>query len=326
MPELVPIRYGRMLGLAVHLLPRRGADHGGRPGADPASGVTVQLCGDAHLSNFGLFGSPERQLLFDINDFDETLPGPWEWDVKRLAASFEVMGRDRGFSPADRAGDGHGRRPRVPGPDASRGRDGGPWRPGTSTSRPGSCSSWSARRSASSAWASSEAARRGGRREGAYPRQHPRLAKRADEIDGELRIVADPPIIVPIDDLGCPAPTAERRRRSRAADALARRATGARSADHHHPLEEYRYVDTGPQGRRRRQRRHPLLHPAASSAATTTTRCSSSQGGAAVGARTVPRPERVSAPRPARRRRSAADAGGDRHLPRLAADHAASTA
>ena len=70
--------------------------------ASPRSGVTVQLCGDAHLSNFGLFGSPERQMLFDINDFDETLPGPWEWDVKRMAASFEVMGRDRGFAPADR--------------------------------------------------------------------------------------------------------------------------------------------------------------------------------------------------------------------------------
>ena len=68
----------------------------------PDSGVTVQLCGDAHLSNFGLFGTPERRLLFDINDFDETLPGPWEWDVKRLAASFEVAGRDRGFSKSDR--------------------------------------------------------------------------------------------------------------------------------------------------------------------------------------------------------------------------------
>ncbi len=64
----------------------------------PDSGITVQCCGDAHLSNFGVFGSPERRLIFDINDFDETLPGPWEWDVKRLAASFEVAGRDRGFS------------------------------------------------------------------------------------------------------------------------------------------------------------------------------------------------------------------------------------
>ena len=101
-PELVPIRYGRMLvspftfyrGAALIMA----ADLAGTP----VTGVTVQLCGDAHLSNFGLFGTPERQMLFDINDFDETLPGPWEWDVKRLAASFEIMGRDRGFSPADR--------------------------------------------------------------------------------------------------------------------------------------------------------------------------------------------------------------------------------
>jgi uncharacterized protein (DUF2252 family) len=70
--------------------------------ATPQSAITVQLCGDAHLSNFGLFGTPERQMLFDINDFDETLPGPWEWDVKRLATSFEIMGRYRGFSASDR--------------------------------------------------------------------------------------------------------------------------------------------------------------------------------------------------------------------------------
>src|SRR5205807_5225897 len=70
--------------------------------ATPVTGVTAQLCGDAQLSNFGLFGTPERRMIFDINEFDETLPGPWEWDVKRLAASFEIMGRDRGFSQADR--------------------------------------------------------------------------------------------------------------------------------------------------------------------------------------------------------------------------------
>ena len=68
----------------------------------PDSGLTVQLCGDAHLSNFGFFGSPERRLVFDLNDFDETLPGPWEWDVKRLAASVEIAGRDRGFAVEDR--------------------------------------------------------------------------------------------------------------------------------------------------------------------------------------------------------------------------------
>ena len=67
----------------------------------PRSGLTVQCCGDAHLSNFGVFASPERRLVFDINDFDETLPGPWEWDVKRLAASMIIAARDNGFAAKD---------------------------------------------------------------------------------------------------------------------------------------------------------------------------------------------------------------------------------
>ena len=70
--------------------------------ASEHTGITVQLCGDAHVSNFGLFGSPERSLVFDINDFDETLPGPWEWDVKRLVASLAVVGRMNGFGREDR--------------------------------------------------------------------------------------------------------------------------------------------------------------------------------------------------------------------------------
>jgi len=101
-PELVPVRHGRMmvspftffrgnaLGMAVDL------------GAAPVSGLGAQLCGDAHLSNFGLFGSAERRLIFDVNDFDETLAGPWEWDVKRLAASIAVAGRGNGFSRKER--------------------------------------------------------------------------------------------------------------------------------------------------------------------------------------------------------------------------------
>ena len=68
----------------------------------PTTGVVVQACGDAHISNFGLFSSPERRTVFDINDFDETLPGPWEWDVKRLATSVEICGRDNGFSKKKR--------------------------------------------------------------------------------------------------------------------------------------------------------------------------------------------------------------------------------
>src|SRR5690348_3298188 len=101
-PELVPIRWGRMLVSPFTYYRGAAAIMAADLASSPVSGITVQLCGDAHLSNFGVFGTPERQLIFDINDFDETLPGPWEWDIKRLAASFEVLGRLRGFSSADR--------------------------------------------------------------------------------------------------------------------------------------------------------------------------------------------------------------------------------
>ena len=96
-PELVPIRYGRMLVSPFTFFRGAALIMAADLAATPTAGITVQLCGDAHLSNFGVFGSPERKLMFDINDFDETLPGPWEWDVKRLAASFEVAGRELGF-------------------------------------------------------------------------------------------------------------------------------------------------------------------------------------------------------------------------------------
>jgi uncharacterized protein (DUF2252 family) len=101
-PELVPIRYGRML-VSPFTFYRGGAMIMASDFATaPHTGLRVQLCGDAHLSNFGVFASPERRLVFDINDFDETLPGPFEWDVKRLAASLEVAGRDNGYAEADR--------------------------------------------------------------------------------------------------------------------------------------------------------------------------------------------------------------------------------
>ena len=96
-PELVPVRHGRML-VSPFTFYRGAALPMAADLADtPASGLRVQLCGDAHLSNFGAFASPERNLVFDVNDFDETLPGPFEWDVKRLAASLTVAGRDNGF-------------------------------------------------------------------------------------------------------------------------------------------------------------------------------------------------------------------------------------
>ncbi|MFD1505784.1 DUF2252 domain-containing protein [Georgenia yuyongxinii] len=97
LPELVPIRHARMLTSPFAFYRGGAAIMAGDLARTPVSGFTAQLCGDAHLSNFGMFASPERALVFDINDFDETLPGPWEWDLKRLAASLVVAGRQNGF-------------------------------------------------------------------------------------------------------------------------------------------------------------------------------------------------------------------------------------
>jgi hypothetical protein len=96
-PELVPIRYGRMLTSPFAFYRGAAAVMAHDLAGSPSTGLRVQLCGDAHLSNFGGFASPERDLVLDLNDFDETLPGPFEWDLKRLAASFEVAGRYRKF-------------------------------------------------------------------------------------------------------------------------------------------------------------------------------------------------------------------------------------
>ena len=100
LPQLVPERHRRMLESAFAFYRGGAAIMAGDLGADPDTNLSVQLCGDAHLANFGLFGSPERELVFDINDFDETHPGPWEWDVIRLAVSAVLLGRDRGWDDA----------------------------------------------------------------------------------------------------------------------------------------------------------------------------------------------------------------------------------
>jgi hypothetical protein len=100
--ELIPIRYGRMLVSAFTFYRGGAALMAGDLADGPPSGLQVQLCGDAHLSNFGVFAAPDRRLVFSVNDFDETLPGPFEWDVKRLVASFAVAGRDRGFDAKQR--------------------------------------------------------------------------------------------------------------------------------------------------------------------------------------------------------------------------------
>src|SRR6185312_5974620 len=100
-PELVPVRHGRMLASPFTYFRGAAAAMAADLAATPDSGLQTQLCGDAHLANFGMFASPERRLVFDLNDFDETHPGPWEYDVKRMAASFLIAGRNNGFTKAD---------------------------------------------------------------------------------------------------------------------------------------------------------------------------------------------------------------------------------
>ena len=100
-PDLIPVRHGRMM-VSPFTFYRGAAKIMAADLSDtPTAGLNVQLCGDAHLSNFGVFASPERKLLFDLNDFDETLPGPFEYDVKRMAASFTIAARNNAFSKAD---------------------------------------------------------------------------------------------------------------------------------------------------------------------------------------------------------------------------------
>ncbi|HUS42397.1 MAG TPA: DUF2252 domain-containing protein [Ilumatobacteraceae bacterium] len=101
--DLIPIRYGRMLVSPFTFFRGAALVMASDLAGTPRSGLNVQLCGDAHLMNFGAFGSPERRMVFDINDFDETAPGPFEWDVKRLAASVEIAARDNGFSGKERS-------------------------------------------------------------------------------------------------------------------------------------------------------------------------------------------------------------------------------
>jgi uncharacterized protein (DUF2252 family) len=240
-PMLVPIRYGRMLASPFTFYRGAALIMASDLAGTPDSGVTVQLCGDAHLSNFGLFGTPERQMIFDINDFDETLPGPWEWDVKRLAASFEIMGRDRGFSPADRRA--------IVMAAVAEYRDRMRQAAGM-----GGLEAWYDHlevgmllklvrqqvRVKKVTKAEARALNRDVTK--AYARDNTRvLTKRVAEIDGELRIAADPPLIIPVEDLiqpgsewEDPVPLIKKLLNTY------RRTLGT----HQHPLEEYRYVHT----------------------------------------------------------------------------------
>jgi uncharacterized protein (DUF2252 family) len=194
--ELVPLRYARMLASAFAFYRGAAAVMAADLAPTPQSGFQTQLCGDAHLSNFGGFASPERRLLFDVNDFDETLPGPWEWDVKRLAASIAVAGRERGFAAAERR-----RTVRAMAAEYRQSMRG--------LAAMGNLEVWYQRLDAE-AIAERWAAAVSGKQVKMFERNVAKarakdstraFAKLTHEVDGELRIVSDPPLIVPLDEL-----------------------------------------------------------------------------------------------------------------------------
>ena len=195
-PELVPLRYGRMMVSPFTFYRGAALIMASDLSGTPRSGLNTQICGDAHLSNFGVFASPERQLMFDINDFDETLPGPWEWDVKRLAASFEIAGRDRGFTPAERravvmAGVAE-YRTRMHQMAEARNLD--VWYAHIEVSKIFEALKTSTtKKQQAKAQANAAKARTRDSMQA--------FTKLTHEVDGHRRIVADPPLIVPIEDL-----------------------------------------------------------------------------------------------------------------------------
>jgi uncharacterized protein (DUF2252 family) len=233
-PELVPIRYGRMLVSPFTFFRAGALIMASDLASTPSSGQWVQLCGDAHLENFGGFAAPDRRLVFDINDFDETLPGPWEWDVKRLAASFAIAGRDRGFDKAIRRSmvlaAVRGYREAIRELAEKRNLD-----------------VWYMRLDVAAVLEQLQAeapkkevkaAERNVGKARAKDSQRA-LSKLTHRVDGELRIVSDPPLIVPLEELlsGDQAEDADDRLRE-IFDSYSATLTHA----HRHLLEGYRYV------------------------------------------------------------------------------------
>lgn len=211
-PELVPVRHGRMLVSPFTFYRGAALVMAADLAESPSTGLRVQLCGDAHLSNFGAYASPERKLVFDINDFDETLPGPFEWDVKRLAASLVIAGEDNGFSAGDcrAAALAAVERYRLAMRDFAK-------RPILDV--------WYSHLDVDKAWAEFTAALGKRKRKEnkrairtvttAVARSRARtslqaIGKLTAVRDGRRRIVADPPLVVPLDDLTALDPAAVR--------------------------------------------------------------------------------------------------------------------
>ena len=234
LPELGPIRYGRMLASPFAFF-RGGAYLMAADLADgPRTGLLTQLCGDAHLSNFGIYAAPDRRRVFSINDFDETLPGPFEWDVKRLAASFAVASRDRGLSEAERrsvvttaVGEYREAMARF-----ARMRNVDVWYTRLDLAgiqerfRTASSGKQMKRLKASVVDANTKDSLRA-------------LSKLCRTVDGELRIVGNPPLVTPIEDV---LPGAERHHLEEVVRRMIRTYRRTLPRDRRNLLESYRYV------------------------------------------------------------------------------------
>jgi uncharacterized protein (DUF2252 family) len=234
-PELVPIRYGRMLVSPFTFY--RGAAYlmASDLSGLPRTTLHTQLCGDAHLSNFGAFAAPDRRLIFSINDFDETLPGPFEWDVKRLAASFAVAGRDRGFDDKQR--------------DVINRAVGRAYREAMLRySGMGNLELWYARVDVADLFAElhnlvSAKERKRGEQNLAKAQSKDSLrafSKLTEIVDGEPRIGSDPPVVTPIEEILGDERLHELEARLRSVIRSYRRTL---AADRRRLLERYRYVD-----------------------------------------------------------------------------------
>ncbi len=234
-PELVPVRNARMLASPFAFYRGSAAIMAADLASTPTTGMGVQLCGDAHLSNFGGYAAPDRELVFDLNDFDETLPGPWEWDVKRLMASLNIAGRGRGFDDRERSA--------VVRAGAAAYRDAM-----RDMAALGHLQVWYSRLTAQDIrerWgvqAGKKVARQFDRQvDKAMTKDSERaLTKLSRRVDGRTRIISDPPLIVPISEL-----LAEDQAlafENLVEDAL-RGYRSSLSAGRRHLLEQYRYVD-----------------------------------------------------------------------------------
>jgi uncharacterized protein (DUF2252 family) len=236
-PELVPLRYGRMLVSPFTFYRGAAAVMAHDLASTPRTGLHAQLCGDAHLANVGGFASPERKLVVDLNDFDETLPGPFEWDVKRLAASFEIAGRDRNFTKAQRTS-----------AVLTAVRSYREWM--RKLAGMGNLDVWYASLDVEAIQARlrEETDRRQTKmveKSAAKARTKDSLkafSKLTTEVDGERRIVSDPPLIVPIRELaeekGFPAESV-----LEGLHEIYRRYRQTLQPDRRHVLEQFRWLD-----------------------------------------------------------------------------------